>query len=380
MIEILSGQRRVLKNSKKTMYKIFVFLVSLIITSSAYASSELKILSKQLKNGELVKIQTYEAFSFYSLQEGWYKNTNSEFDALISYPKGNGPFPMVIIAHSSWGPEEFTSKWMKFHKDQHHKLLKMGIGTMFIDSYTSRGQKGSTASDQFTVSLWSHFIDHFMALEFLSKDPKVNIKKVGVTGHSRGGMISLIASEKRVRDALISKDLYFAAAQPRSPDCENVSWFRNPQPIKKTKTWMVLGEADNYTRSEPCIELGKKISSNGGNITVEVKKGWHHGFLGNYPPEREKNAQIFWKCPRIYTEDNGRYNQPYIDWMIEYGAFESEKEMYDLIKNDAQEAYTRSNIAYEKSKCMFLGAHTGGDKGRKFMKPYLKFWNDNLLN
>ena len=51
--------------------------------------------------------------------------------------------------------------------------------------------------------------------------------------------------------------------------------------------------------------------------------------------------------------------------MIEYGAFESEKEMYDLIKNDAQEANARSNIAYEKSKCMFLGAHTGGNKGGK---------------
>ena len=131
MTEIKFGQRRVLKNSKKKMYKIFVFLVCLIITSSAYASSELKKLSKHLKNGELVKIQTYEAFSFYSLQEGWYKNTNSEFDALISYPKGKGPFPMVIIAHSSWGPEEFTSKWMKFHKDLSPEYQK-GYHKLFL--------------------------------------------------------------------------------------------------------------------------------------------------------------------------------------------------------------------------------------------------------
>ena len=37
-------------------------------------------------------------------------------------------------------------------------------------------------------------------------------KKIGITGWSRGGMISLMVSEKRLRDILVSKDLFFAAA------------------------------------------------------------------------------------------------------------------------------------------------------------------------
>ncbi len=362
------------------MKKIFIILFCLLIASPAFASKELKKLSKQIKNGELVKIKTYEAYSFYPIQEGWHKKTPSEFDALISYPKGEGPFPMVIIVHSSWGPEEFTSKWMKFHKNSHKKLLKMGIGTMFIDSYSSRGQMTSSAADQFTVPLWSMFMDQFFALEYLSKDPKVNIKKVGISGHSRGGMVSTLSSEKRLRDALISRDLYFAAAQPRAPDCENVSMFRNPQPIKETKTWMVLGGADDYTRAGPCVELGEKIKANGGDIIIEVKKGWHHGFLGNYPAEISEDAQIFWKCPRLWTEDDGKYNKEYINWMLKYGAYDSEEAMWEMVKNDPEKAYARSGIPYEKSKCMFLGAHTGGNKGGKFMKPFLKFWEETLLN
>ena len=362
------------------MKKIFLIIICLLIANTAFASKELKKLSKQIKNGELVKIKTYEAYSFYPIQEGWYKNSPSEFDVLISYPKGEGPFPMVMIIHSSWGPEEFTSKWMKFHKNSHKKLLKMGIGTVFIDSYSSRGQMGSTAADQFTVPLWSMFMDQFFALEYLSKDPKVNIKKVGISGHSRGGMVSTIASEKRVRDALISKDLYFAAALPSAPDCENVSLFGNPQPIKETKTWMVLGGADDYTRAEPCVEYGKKVKANGGDIEVTVKKGWHHGFLGNYPPELSENAQIYWKCPRVWTEDNGKYNKEYTDWLVKNGAFESEEAMWEMAKNDPGKAYKRSGIAFKKSKCIFLGAHTGGDKGGKFMKPFLKFWEETLLN
>ena len=51
---------------------------------------------------------------------------------------------------------------------------------------------------------------------------------------------------------------------------------------------MVLGGADDYTAAEPCVELGKKIKANGGNIEVTVKKGWHHGFTANYEEEWEK--------------------------------------------------------------------------------------------
>ena len=109
-------------------------------------------------------------------------------------------------------------------------------------------------------------MDAFKALEYLSKDPKVNIKKVGITGWSRGGMISLMASEKRLRDAIVSKDLYFAVAQPRSSDYRSAGKFRNPQPIKETKTWMVLGGADNSTRAEPYIEHGEKYKANGADI------------------------------------------------------------------------------------------------------------------
>ena len=119
---------------------------------------------------------------------------------------------------------------------------------MFLDNFSARGTR-STSSNQKAVSHFSTYIDTFKAFEYLSKDPRVNIKKVGITGWSRGGMILLMASEKRLRDALVSKDLYFAAAQPRSPDCWSAGMFRNPQPIKETKTWMVLGGADNFTRA-----------------------------------------------------------------------------------------------------------------------------------
>ena len=217
------------------------------------------------------------------------------------------------------------------------------------------------------------------ALEHLSKDPKINIKKVGISGYSRGGIISLMISEKRLRDALVSKDLYFAAAQPRSPDCWSIGMFRNPQPIKETKTWMVLGGKDNYTRAEPCVEMGEKIKANGGDIEVTVKKGWHHSFLGNWNPWPEERAQYFWKCPPYYTEDDGSWNKEQMDLMLKHGEIKSEEEFHKLYKEDRQLFLVKNWDAYYAEKCIGTGVTEGGNKWSHFKKKYLKFWKDNLL-
>ena len=68
-------------------------------------------------------------------------------------------------------------------------------------------------ANQQKVTHWSTYIDAFKALEYLSKQPKVNINKIGITGWSRGGMISLMVAEKRLRDILVNKDLYFDKRQ-----------------------------------------------------------------------------------------------------------------------------------------------------------------------
>ena len=240
----------------------------------------------------------------------------------------------------------FTDEWFMFNRQAAKSLWKKGIAVMFLDNFSARGVK-STSSNQIAVSHFSTYIDAFMALEYLSKDPKVNIKKVGITGWSRGGMISLMVTDKRLRDALVSKDLYFAAAQPRSPDCWSAGMFRNPQPIKETKIWMVLGGADNFTRAEPCVEMGEKIKANGGDIETTVKKGWHHGFTANYEAEYESDPWIFSKCPPWFTEDNGFPSEGVADW---------------------------------DAPCITKGAKIGGNKGGAFKNPFLKFFTENLLN
>ena len=364
------------------MKKIFIILICLLIANPAFAGfrSPLKELSeKKLKNGELIKIQSYNAEDYLVIKEGRYKDRPVKVDALITYPKGEGPFPVLIIVHSSGGPGEFSDKDYRYYRSQQKPLLKMGIAVMYLDNFSGRNVINTYANQQ-QATHWSTYIDAFMALEHLSKDPKINIKKVGISGYSRGGIISLMISEKRLRDALVSKDLYFAAAQPRSPDCWSIGMFRNPQPIKETKTWMVLGGKDDYTRAEPCVEMGEKIKANGGDIEVTVEKHWHHSFLGNWDPEPEERAQYFWKCPPYYTEDDGSWNKEQMDLMLKHGEIKSEEEFHKLFKEDKKLFLVKNWNAYYAEKCIGTGVTEGGNKWGKFRKRYFKFWEETLLN
>ena len=332
----------------------YTFTIIFIFTKSFAApiKSPLNKLLKYFKDGEMIKIQSYNAKSYMEIKDGSFKKSPVTIEAFIAYPKkGEGPFPLVMFAHASGGPLLFTDKWFKFNRLAAKSLQKKGIAVMFIDNFAPRGTY-TTYADQQKVPHWSTFIDTFMALDHAAKDQKINIKKVGITGWSRGGAISIMASEKKLRDALVDKNLYFAAAQPRSPPCWSIGMFKNPTPTPETKTWMVLGGADDYTAAEPCVELGKKIKANGGDIEVTVKKGWHHGFTANYEEEYERDPMVFTECPGYFTNDDGTTSSsdPNYKWANPWWA----------------------------DKCIKRGAHIGGNK--PFKNSFVKFFKKTLLD
>ncbi len=297
------------------MKKLFgVVVLGLLIASPSFAgTSQLFTLWKYFKGAKMVQIPSYNSApfpnEFMSLKDGSYKKSPVKIDALIAYPKkGEGPFPILVYNHSSGGARLFSNEWFKFNRLMARQLLKKGIAVMFVDNFNGRNVV-SAGADQAQVSTYSFYIDAFMTLEYLSKDPKINIKKVGITGWSRGGMNSLAIAEKRIRDALISKDLYFAASLPRSVECRQSGFFRNPQPIKETKILMVNGKIDDASHAHICEEYGEKMKANGADIKVITKAGWGHGFEANYSAEYEKHLEAWHECPDYYTEDDGMANR-----------------------------------------------------------------------
>ncbi len=339
------------------MKKILIILIYFLLTSTLFAgTSGLHSLWPYFKEGKMVRIPSYNSKpfpnEFMSLKDGSYKKSPVNIDALMVFPKkGEGPFPVLVFNHASGGAFLFSNEWFKFNRQMAKLLLKKKIAVMFVDNFNGRSVIRAD-EDQSQVSTYSFYIDAFMTLEYLSKDPRVNIKKVGITGWSRGAMNSLAIAETRIRDALISKDLYYAASLPRSTECRQSGFFRNPQPIPETKILMVNGKIDEASHAHICEEYGEKMKANGADIKVSTKSGWGHGFEANYSAEFEAGQEVWHNCPEYYTEDDGMPNK------------------------DAK--FDDSCITYE-------GYHIGGTrKGgapswEQFKGPFLKFFKKNLL-
>ncbi len=339
------------------MKKIFIILFCLLITSPAYAGTtplfdlwKFFKKGKIVKSAKLIKIPSYNSGpfpnEFMSLKDGSYKNSPVKIDALILFPKkGEEPYPMLVFNHASGGAYLFSNEWFKFNRQMAKELLKKGMAVLFVDNFTGRSVI-SAGADQAQVATFSFYIDAFMTLEYLSKDPRVNIKKVGITGWSRGGMNSLAIAETRIRDVLISKDLYYAASLPRSVECRQSGFFRNPQPIKETKILMVNGKDDDASHAHVCEEYGAKMKAAGADIEVKTKSGWGHGFEANYEPEFEKGQEVWHGCPDYYTEDDGMANKD--------------------AKIDAS--------------CTTNDGYTIGGNKKQFRGMFQKFFKKNLLN
>ena len=339
------------------MKVFFLFIFFIFKINSVFAgTSPLWSLGPYFKEAKIVKIPSYNSGpfpnEFMSLKDGSYKNSPVKIDALIVFPeKGQGPFPVLVFNHASGGSWMWSNKWFKFDRLMARRLLKKGIAVVFVDNFTGRSVI-SADENQSQVTTFSFYIDAFMTLEYLSKDPRVNIKKVGITGWSRGGMNSLAISETRIRDAILSKNLYYAASLPRSVECRQSGFFRNPKPIKETKILMVNGKIDDASHAHICEEYGEKMKLNGADIKVITKHGWGHGFEANYSAEFEKGQEVWHGCPDYYTEDNGMPNK-------------------DAKIDDTCITFDGYHIG---------GTRKGGKSWEKFRTTFSKFFKKNLLN
>jgi pimeloyl-ACP methyl ester carboxylesterase len=110
----------------------------------------------------------------------------------LTVPEGKGPFPGVILVSGS-GPQD-RDEALLGHKPflvLADHLTRSGVAVLRYDDRgvgKSTGNFAKATSDDFGV-------DALAALEFLSRRPEIDAGKVGIVGHSEGGLIaSMVAA------------------------------------------------------------------------------------------------------------------------------------------------------------------------------------------
>jgi dienelactone hydrolase len=185
-------------------------------------------------------------------------------------PSGTAKVPALVIHHGSGGVS--ADRELRYARE----IVTMGVATLVIDSFKPRGIT-STVQDQSAVTSLEMLGDAFGALKALAAHPRVDGKRVGIIGFSKGGEVAL-QSALGVRVSRYSPDgLRFALHVPFYPWCGTQHY--------KPKTtgapiYMLLGGADTYVGVEPCKEYAGVLKAEGARAEVVIYPGAKHGFDG----------------------------------------------------------------------------------------------------
>ncbi len=200
-----------------------------------------------------------------------------QLKAFLWKPKGPGPFPTVLFNHGSGGAdadhtaglpmteaaEKLAPLFLK-HGYAFFYLFRRGHGLSadqgpFMQDTLQQEEaaKGKEARQhlQFLLATTDHLGDVTAALSFLKVAPAIDAKRIAIVGHSFGGQITLVASE---RDNTVRAVVTFAAAAG--------SWERSPElrerlraAAAKTTVPIMLIQAANDYSTAPSKDLANEL-------------------------------------------------------------------------------------------------------------------------
>ncbi len=202
--------------------------------------------------------------------------------------RGSGPFPAVVIMHSSRGIGSTIREWARLFND-------MGVATLVVDSFGPRGLQESTA-DRLDLSVG--VVDSLRALQALQKDPRIDSRRIGAIGFSRGAIAVMGASFERYRHAVLGNDgarfawhivFYGGCAQYARTTGSPILTF--------------LGSDDDFTAVAVCRKDTEILNQQGTKAELVVYDGALHGFDTDYPYQWMPAYPNFKNCRMLLNLD-----------------------------------------------------------------------------
>lgn len=129
----------------------------------------------------------------YTSEEVTYKDGDVTLAGTLTIPPGDGPFPAVVLITGS-GPQDRDETVMG-HKPfliLSDYLSRHGVAVLRADDRGVGGSSGST-SDATTADFAQ---DALAGVRFLKTHPKIAPAKIGLIGHSEGGVIAPLAASQ----------------------------------------------------------------------------------------------------------------------------------------------------------------------------------------
>ncbi len=207
-------------------------------------------LTKIEKLPEIKRPQMPEKPYPYDEEEVLYKNEKAGIDlaGTLTRPKADGPFPAVLLISGSGAQDRdetiFNHKPFLVLSDY---LTRQGIAVLRVDDRGVGGSGGSVSqstSEEFAG-------DVLRGVEFLKKQPKIDKKKIGLIGHSEGGIIAPMVASK-------SKDVAFIVLMAGTGLTGEEILYKQDALIFKANGANDEAIADNRAQQEQLFSILKK--------------------------------------------------------------------------------------------------------------------------
>jgi len=138
----------------------------------------------------------------YREEEVTFMNTVENFSlaGTLTLPQGEGPFPAVVLISGSGQQDRDEAIFMhKPFKVLADHLTRNGIAVL---RYDDRGM-GKSKGNAIKATSLSFADDAEAAVTYLMERPEINARKIGLAGHSEGGLIAPIAASHNRNIAFI---------------------------------------------------------------------------------------------------------------------------------------------------------------------------------
>lgn len=189
-----------------------------------------------------------------------------EISAVLGRPDGVGPFPAVVMIPACTGLTETLSvDWTRV-------LVGAGYVTIALENLKPRNMKHCLSNGPQGRPFASWIGDAYGALDYLSRQPYVDINRVAVAGFSNGG---IILSKYMAENLATPSGHRFKAMISVYAHC-NGDQRPGSAPVGGTPRvpWLVLnGGLERVEMKGPCGELKGRP-----NVTVELIEGANHAW------------------------------------------------------------------------------------------------------
>lgn len=193
----------------------------------------------------------------------------------LRVPMRDENVPAVVIVHGTNGVDSRGS----YHAEA---LNDAGFATLELDMWSPRGLSGGAGPNGRPQGVPETLPDAYGALRYLASRAGIDAQRIGITGFSWGGVVSMLTATRPYSDLHMGDNpLRFAAHAPFYPIC----WGYNKIPgyefaeLTGAPVFIQSGDCDAYDEPDSCTRLVSSLpEQTRREVTVTMYAEAMHGF------------------------------------------------------------------------------------------------------